>query len=81
MRKTKKTYLRQWGILLPQVWCCYSRSEWWVEVELLEQVVPVLVLLLLVLLDVGDAVSHFCLPLGVLLKHVMNVLLCLFNGC
>ena len=41
---------------------------------------PILVLLLLMLLDVGEAVSHF-LPLGVLVKHVLNVLLCLFYGC
>ena len=33
------------------------------------------------LLDVGDAVSHFCLPLGVLVKRVLDVLLCLFNSC
>ena len=33
------------------------------------------------LLDVGEAVSHFCLPLGVLVKHVLDVVLCLFYGC
>ena len=32
------------------------------------------------LLDVGEAVSYFCLPLGVLVKRILNVLLCLFNG-
>ena len=42
---------------------------------------PILVLLLVVLLDVGEAVSHFCLLLGVLVKRVLNVLLCLFYGC
>ena len=49
------------------------------DVELSEQIVPILILLLLVLLDVGEAVSYFCLPLGVLVKHVLNVLLCLFT--
>jgi len=33
-----------------------------------------------VLLDVGNAVSHF-LPLGVLVKHVLDVLLRLFYVC
>ena len=33
----------------------------------------------MVLLDIGEAASHF-LPLGVLVKRVLNVLLCLFNG-
>ena len=33
------------------------------------------------LLDVGDAVSHFCLPLGVLVKRVLDVMLHLFYGC
>jgi hypothetical protein len=42
--------------------------------------VPILILLLLVLLDVGEVVSHFCLPLGVLVKRVLDVLLCLFYG-
>ena len=42
---------------------------------------PILVLLLLMLLDVGDAVSHFCLPLGVLVKRVLNVLLHFFYSC
>ena len=32
------------------------------------------------LLDVGEAVSHLCLPLGVLVKHVLDVVLCLFYG-
>ena len=41
---------------------------------------PILVLLLLMLLDVGEAVSHFCLPLGVLVKRVLDVMLCLFYG-
>ena len=42
---------------------------------------PILILLLLMLLDVGEVVSHFCLPLGVLVKRVLDVLLCLFNSC
>ena len=33
------------------------------------------------LLDVGEAISYFCLPLGVLVKHILDVLLCLFNIC
>ena len=33
------------------------------------------------LLDVGDAVSHFCLQQRVLVKRVLDVLLCLFNSC
>ena len=41
---------------------------------------PILILLLLMLLDIGDAVSHFCLPLGVLVKHVLDVVLRLFYG-
>jgi hypothetical protein len=31
--------------------------------------------------DVGDAIAHFCLPLGVLVKRVLNVLLRFFYGC
>ena len=42
---------------------------------------PILVLLLLMLLDVGEAVSHFFLPLRVLVKHVLDVLLRLFYVC
>ena len=42
---------------------------------------PILVLLLLMLLDISDVVSHFCLPLGVLVKHVLDVVLRLFYGC
>ena len=36
--------------------------------------------MLLVLLDVGDGVSHVCLPLRVLVQGVANVLLCFFYG-
>jgi len=32
------------------------------------------------LLDAGDVVSHFCLPLGVLVKRVLDVVLRLFYG-
>ena len=32
------------------------------------------------LLDVGDAVSHFCLPLGVLVKRFLDIVLCLLDG-
>jgi len=42
--------------------------------------VPILILLLLVLLDVGDLVSHFCLPLGVLMKLVLDVVQRLLDG-
>ena len=65
----------------PQARCCCNRSEWRVKVELLEQIAPALILLLLVLLDVGKAVSHFFLPLRVLVKHVLDVLLRLFYVC
>ena len=47
----------------------------------MEQIAPALILLLLVLLDVGKAVSHFFLPLGVLVKRVLYVLLHFFYGC
>jgi hypothetical protein len=49
-------------------------------VESLEKVSPILILPLLVLLNGGDVFSHLCLPLGVLVKLVPNVLLCLFNS-
>jgi hypothetical protein len=49
-------------------------------VETLEQVSPILVLLLLVLLNGGDAFSYLCLPLGVLEKLVLDVMLCLLNS-
>jgi hypothetical protein len=49
-------------------------------VETLEHVSPILVLLLLVLLNGSDAFSHLCLPLGVLVKLVLDVMLCLLNG-
>ena len=52
----------------------------WVKVESLEQVVPILILLLLVLLDIGNGVSHVCLPLRVLMQGAMDVLLSFFNG-
>ena len=42
---------------------------------------PILILLLLLLLDVGEAVSHFCLPMGVLVKCVLDVMLRSFYGC
>ena len=41
---------------------------------------PILIRLLLVLLNGGDAFSHFFLPLGVLVKHVLDVLLRLFDS-
>ena len=78
-RKKRRLTLDKWGVL-PQVGCCCNRSEWRVKVELLEQVVPVLIIVLLVLLDVGDGVFHVRLPLRVLVQGVVNVLLCFFNG-
>ena len=33
------------------------------------------------LLDVGEVISYFCLPLGVLVKRVLNVLLHFFYSC
>ena len=55
-------------------------SERRVDVETLEQVLPILILLLLVLLDGGEAFRCFRLPLGVLVKCVLDVLLRLFDG-
>ena len=33
------------------------------------------------LLDVGETIYFFCLPLGMMVKCVLNVLLCLFYVC
>ena len=68
-----------WG-LHPQVGCCYGLSERRVDLETLEQVSSILVFLLLVLLNGGEAFSCLCLPLGVLVKLVLNVMLVLFDG-
>ena len=48
--------------------------------EVLEQVSPILVFLLLVLLNGGEAFSYLHLPLGVLVKLVLDVMLVLFDG-
>ena len=48
--------------------------------ETLEQVSPILVFLLLVLLDGGEAFSCLCLPLSVLVKLVLDAMLVLFDG-
>ena len=48
--------------------------------ETLEQVLPILVFLLLVLLDGGEAFSYLCLPLSVMVKLVLDVMLVLFDG-
>ena len=48
--------------------------------ETLEQVLPILVFLLLVLLDGSEVFSCLCLPLSVLVKLVLDVMLCLFDG-
>ena len=68
-----------WG-LHPQVGCCYGLSERRVDLETLEQVSSILVFLLLVLLNGGESFSCLRLPLGVLVKLVLNVMLVLFNG-
>ena len=48
--------------------------------ETLEQVLPILVFLLLVPLNGGEAFSCLHLPLGVLVKLVLDVMLVLFDG-
>ena len=48
--------------------------------ETLEQVSPILIFLLLVLLDGSEAFSCLRLPLGVLVKLVLDVMLVLFDG-
>ena len=48
--------------------------------ETLEQVSLILIFLLLVLLDGGKAFSYLRLPLSVLVKLVLDVILCL-NSC
>ena len=76
----KKTYHRQWG-LLPQAGCCYGPSvRQVVNVEMAKQVVPVVILLLLLLLDGDEALSCFFLPLGMLVKSVLDLLLVLLDG-
>jgi hypothetical protein len=47
----------------PQVGCCRGGSMRWPNVEVLEQSVPVLVLMLLLLLEIGHLMSHRRLPL------------------
>ena len=48
--------------------------------ETLEQISPIFVLLLLVLLNDDEAFSCLRLPLGVLVKLVLDVMLVLFDG-
>ena len=48
--------------------------------ETLEQVSPIDVLLLLVLLDGGKALSCFFLPLGMLVQGVLDLMLALLDG-
>jgi hypothetical protein len=52
------------------------------NVETLEQLVPIviLLLLLLLLLDGGEALSCFFLPLGVLVRSVLDLLLSFLDG-
>jgi hypothetical protein len=58
----------------------WSFSEVGVDVETLEQPVPNVVLLLLLLLDGGEALSCFFLPLVVLMKSVSDLLLSFLDG-
>jgi hypothetical protein len=58
----------------------WSFSEAGVDVETLEQLVPIVVLLLLLLLDGSKALSCFFLPLGVLMKSVLDLLLSFLDG-
>jgi hypothetical protein len=58
----------------------WSFSEAGVNVETLEQPIPVIVLLLLLLLDGGEALSCFFLPLGMLVKSVSDLLLSFLDG-
>ena len=48
--------------------------------EMAKQVVPVVILLLLLLLDGDEALSCFFLPLGMLVKSVLDLLLVLLDG-
>ena len=48
--------------------------------EMAKQVVPVVILLLLLLLDGDEALSGFVLPLGMLVKSVLDLLLVLLDG-
>ena len=48
--------------------------------EMAKQVVPVVILLLLLLLDGDQALSCFFLPLGMLVKSVLDLLLVLLDG-
>ena len=48
--------------------------------ETLEQVLPIVVLLLLVLLDGDKALSCFFLPLGMLVQGVLDLLLALLDA-
>jgi hypothetical protein len=46
----------------------------------LEQLVPIVILLILLLLDGDEALSCFFLPLGVLMKSIPDLLLSFLNG-
>jgi hypothetical protein len=46
----------------------------------LEQPVPIVIFLLLLLLDGDEVLSCFFLPLGVLMKSVLDLLLSFLNG-
>ena len=59
----------------PQARCCCSRSMRRVDVEVLEHIVPVLVLL-----DIGDCLTHRRLPLWVFMQCVLYGGVLLFNG-
>ena len=68
------------GGFSPRAGCYFGLLERWVDVETLEQVSPIFVFLLLVLLDGGEAFSCLHLPLGVLVKLVLYFMLCLLDS-
>ena len=49
--------------------------------EVLEQSLPILILLLLLLLEASHLVSHAYLPLCMIMYRTLYDSICLFNGC
>jgi hypothetical protein len=49
--------------------------------EMLEQSLPILVLLLLLLLETGHLVSYAYLPLYMIMQRTLYGRICLFDGC
>jgi hypothetical protein len=58
----------------------WSFSEVGANVETLEQPIQVVIFLLLLLLDGDEALSCFFLPLGVLMKSILDLLLSFLDG-